>query len=260
MTETKAVAVEQPAQLAVTPSATRSVLQQAITAGAPVDVIERLIGLVEREDAKDAKRAFESAFLAAKQQLDGVKITKRGTITYEGKPGKQGGSIKFMRYDDIADVVKPILAEHGLTASYSYEYIATPPKVVCVLTLRHSGGHSEQFHGAPLPMIDGSGGKSDVQGVGSTMTYGRRYAIQASFDIVAEGEDTDGSGKAAIIQEAALLELDDMLAECENKEAGAKARAMAWVTKEFRVAGLSELTADQGGRVKSMLAKKLGGK
>jgi len=59
--------------------------------------------------------------------------------------------------------------------------------------LKHlPGGHYEDsFMPAPL---DKTGGKSDVQAVGSTNSYLRRYVACNIFNIVVVGDDDDGTG------------------------------------------------------------------
>jgi hypothetical protein len=59
--------------------------------------------------------------------------------------------------------------------------------------LKHlPGGHYEDsFMPAPL---DTTGGKSDVQAVGSTNSFLRRYVACNIFNIVVVGDDDDGTG------------------------------------------------------------------
>lgn len=194
--------------------------------------------------ADEKREEWTRAFVAAKMELDGVKIQKNGAITYEAKPGKAASTIKFLRYDDLAESVKPILRKYNLVAAYDYETSQTPPKTICVLKLMHVNGHTESFRSAPLPMVDEGGGKNATQGAGSVMTYGRRYAIQAAFDIVAEGEDDDGNmgrNQPQPISENECRNLEDVLQELDNREPGAKKRFMSWIEKQFKCSSLGEL-------------------
>jgi hypothetical protein len=59
----------------------------------------------------------------------------------------------------------------------------------------------------PAP-LDTSGGKSTVQGVGSTNSHLRRYIACNIFNIVVAGDDDDGNGGTIDeTQTTALLEL-----------------------------------------------------
>jgi hypothetical protein len=74
--------------------------------------------------------------------------------------------------------------------------------------LKHlPGGHFEDsFMPAPL---DTSGGKSTVQGVGSTNSYLRRYIACNIFNIVIVGDDDDGNG--GTIDEAQTTTIVDLI-------------------------------------------------
>jgi hypothetical protein len=74
--------------------------------------------------------------------------------------------------------------------------------------LKHlpSGHFEDSFMLAPL---DTSGGKSTVQGVGSTNSYLRRYIACNIFNIVVVGEDDDGNG--GTIDEAQTTTLLDLI-------------------------------------------------
>jgi hypothetical protein len=73
--------------------------------------------------------------------------------------------------------------------------------------LKHlPGGHYEDsFMPAPL---DTTGGKSDVQAVGSTNSFLRRYVACNIFNIVVVGDDDDGTGGTIDeVQTKAILDL-----------------------------------------------------
>jgi len=226
--ETTALASRQPTML-------ETVMQAIATKGLTPEVARQYLELGRELEADQAKREWAMAFRAAKDELDGVKLTKNGRITYEGKPGKQGSTIKFLEYDDIAEAVKPILRKNGLTASYTYRYESTPPKTICVMKLLHASGHFENFESVPLPMIDQSGGKTDVQGAGSVMTYGRRYVVQGAFDIVATGQDNDGSGQGlpVVITEQQAMALDDRVAACAERDSKFPVAFERWLKAEY---------------------------
>jgi hypothetical protein len=218
--------------------------------------LEKFLQIGRELESDKAKKEWAVAFRAAKDDLDGVSLKKNGKIVYAGKNGAPDSTIHFLKYDDIADAVKPILRKHGLTASYTYEHEATPPKTICVMTLLHSGGHSQQFRSVPLPMVDSGGGKSDIQGAGSVMTYGRRYAIQAAFDIVAEGQDNDGSGQREQpkpVTDEQIETIENIVRACDEKNPGFKQLFANWMAKEFRVSSPAQLM--QGQQLKAVMLK-----
>ena len=97
-------------------------------------------------------------------------------------------------------------------------------KVIITGTLAHRDGHSITDE-IPLS-IDSSGAKNNVQGVGSTISYGKRYLVGMLLNLVFEGEDDDGhraGAKQITVEHAA--ELKALL-----QETGADVKQfLAWV-------------------------------
>jgi hypothetical protein len=97
------------------------------------------------------------------------------------------------KYADLAEVlntVRPVLAKHGLSVAqfpgYSHEH-----KVVAVETvlMHKSGQYLSGTVAAPVT-------KPDAQGVGSAITYCRRYSLAAVVGIAQEDDDgNEASGR-----------------------------------------------------------------
>ncbi len=156
-------------------------------------VLHSMLDLQERVMAREAEAEYTRDMIALKEELP--KITKTGRIVYAAKPGQQATSIPYARYEDISKIIKPLLSKYGFSLSFTSDIFPNPPKLLVHLTIKHRGGHSEKFSSMPLPVIDSSGGKTDVQGAGSSFAYGKRYVLTGALDIVTEGEDDDGSGQ-----------------------------------------------------------------
>jgi hypothetical protein len=77
-------------------------------------------------------------------------------------------------------------------------------KVTCKLT--HKQGHSEEVTlEAPL---DTSGGKNNIQAMGSSVSYLERYTLLAITGLATKEQDDDGAstGQAALAPDPALLQ------------------------------------------------------
>ena len=89
-------------------------------------------------------------------------------------------------YADLHAVIKssfPFLTKHGLSISQGNEII---PKAVCVTTtLMHSSGQWIRSK-VKLPLA-----KVDAQGVGSAITYGRRYGLSSMVGIAQYDDDAN---------------------------------------------------------------------
>ena len=84
----------------------RSLLERAISSGAGVDVIERLMDMQERWEATQARKAFNAAIAAFKKSPPA--ILKNVEVGY----GKT--SYKHEDLSEVLAAVDPALAEHGL--------------------------------------------------------------------------------------------------------------------------------------------------
>lgn len=147
-----------------------------------VDKLERLLALYERITDRTAKAAYNAALALMQPQLP--VITERGEIK------NNAGAVQstYAKWEDINDAIKPILASHGFGLSFRTGRAEGGITVTGVLS--HSAGHSEETT-ITLP-IDASGSKNNVQGVGSSTSYGKRYTAGALLNLTSRGEDDDG--------------------------------------------------------------------
>lgn len=153
-----------------------------------VTKLEALLRMQREIVADDSKAQFNRDFMALSAVLPRIK--KNGTLEY---PDKKTGKIipvsKYAKWEDIDKAIRPLLESHGFALSFSTEPRQGGGLIVRAI-LRHRAGHSTE---TPIPIpLDTSGGKNDIQGYGSALSYGKRYAATAALNIIAEGEDDDG--------------------------------------------------------------------
>src|SRR5215472_7136598 len=137
---------------------------------AGVEKLERAMAMYERLKAKEAELAYNAAKSRMLKKLVGIKIVKNRSVLCEVENGKaQKGTYEAFKYAPLEEIdkhLRPLLAEEDMDLSYSDEP-GESGGIVIRGRLKHlPGGHYEDsFMPAPL---DTSGGKSDVQAVGST--------------------------------------------------------------------------------------------
>jgi hypothetical protein len=171
--------------------------------GFSVDKVKELMEMRQRSIMWEAEREFKAAFARLQPQLP--RIVKEGKITFNG------ASQPYARYEDIDKAIRPLLSEEGFSVSFTFESGDTA--TVCRCKLAHRAGHSETTSTPPLPW-DKSGSKNNVQAVGSTMAYAKRYALCNALNIVTVGQDNDGHG-AAYIDEEQVMKLNDLIQDCQ---------------------------------------------
>lgn len=153
-----------------------------------VDKLERLMAMYERITALGAKAQFDAALAAMQPELP--VINERGRIEIKKKDTEQViQSTKYALWEDINEAISPILDRHGFALSFRTG-VASDGKLTVTGILSHAGGHREETT-LFLPH-DSTGSKNAVQAVGSTTSYGKRYAAMALLNITSRGEDDDG--------------------------------------------------------------------
>jgi hypothetical protein len=168
----------------------------ALDQRADVEKLEHMMAMYERLKAKEAELAYNAAKGRILKKLAGIKIVKNRSVLYESDNGKpQKGACEAFKYAPLEEIdrhLRPLLAEEDMDLSYSDE----PREGDDILLrgrLKHlpSGYYEDSFMLAPL---DTTGGKSNVQGVGSTNSFLRRYVACNIFNIVVVADDDDGTG------------------------------------------------------------------
>jgi len=96
------------------------------------------------------------------------------------------GGYRYATLDQLVGMLRPILTTNGLMVSQ--ELVSLDGGVGTVTRVLHVSG--EWIETEPLAMsVQDRKGMTLAQAVGSTFTYGRRYALQALFGIAAEADD-----------------------------------------------------------------------
>lgn len=223
-----------------------------------VDKMRALLDF-KRELQKDqAELAFNQAF--AKLMLKLPRIKKDGSVEYpvdKNRPdGPKRKAFDFATYEGIDEVIRPLLQEYGFYLSFTSE-----PRqgdgggAVVVGTLSHVEGHSRT---AKIGLaLDASGGKNNIQGMGSTFSYGKRYTTCALLNIVTEGQDDDGvQGGMRYVTEETAKQIERLIADTKTVE-------LDFCHQFFGVTEVRNIPFDAGTAALNMLqAKKarIGGK
>lgn len=153
-------------------------IERAVSSGAGIDTIEKLMGLQERWEANQARKAFDAAVADAKAEIKPVARNAKGH-----------NEKRYADFAAIALAVDPILSKHGL----SYRFRSSQAErinVTCVLS--HKLGHSEETTLSGPP--DNTGNKNAIQAIGSTLTYLQRYSLMQALGLAASNDD---DGRAA---------------------------------------------------------------
>lgn len=172
-----------------------------------MEKLERLMALQERMEAKTALEAFNSAF--AEMQCEMPSVEKRTENTHTKK--------MYADLDDINYAVRSVMAKFGFGVSFK---IVNHEKGVSITgILMHKAGHREET--TMLLPLDIGAGRSAVQSVGSTTTYGKRYVMCALLNITS-GDDNDNDGNEdpkpePMVTPAQVKQIEALLDKCAER-------------------------------------------
>lgn len=172
--------------------------------------LEKLLTMYERIMARNAEMAFNAAF--ADMQSEMPVIQENGAIVI-----REAVQSRYAKFEDINDTVKPILKSHGFAVTFKTKTVEEGITVTAILM--HKDGHREETE--MTLHADTSGNKNAVQGVGSSVSYAKRYGLIALLNITTRGEDDDGqAGGARVITEDQQATLQALIDEVKQSKDG----------------------------------------
>lgn len=115
-------------------------------------------------------------------------VVKNKTATIPGRDGRTGHSYGYADLAAVWDSCRELLKAQGMVINHSTEPTTGNSAVVVTATLWHTSG---QWMSASITVTPA---QMTPQGVGSALTYGRRYTTAALVGIVV---DDDDDGKRA---------------------------------------------------------------
>ncbi|WAJ27580.1 ERF family protein [Antarcticirhabdus aurantiaca] len=200
-------------------------LHSAVSSGANIETLEKLLNLQERWEKNQARKAFDNAM--ASLTANPPEILKNREVDYTSNKGRTN-----YRHEDLAGVTRalsPAMGPLGLSFRWRTDTSQNGTvAVTCIIS--HRDGHSEETTLSAAP--DQSGGKNSIQAIGSAVTYLQRYTLKAALGIAASDDDDGrafnqqppaGSGAApnrpSTITEAQVGELRDLIREVGANEA-----------------------------------------
>jgi hypothetical protein len=209
-----------------------------------IDRIERMYAMYERAAARNSRAAYDMALADMQPELP--VIDKTASIQHGDKL-----IAKYARWEDIAVPVTKVLAKFGF--SLSFKVAQEDNRVVVTAILAHREGHREETS-FPFP-IDSGGAKSPIQAIGSSISYGKRYAAGLLLNIITKGEDDDAK--------AAGMDADKTITDKQADEIRTLLTVKRIPIETFlnymHAESISDIPAKDYDRAKTAIAKSKGG-
>ncbi len=169
----------------------------------PLTTIEMLTSAAQKSGTAEAVQLFELLERAEKRQAEKDFIAAFARLKFPPiAKSKKGHTSKYAAFDDIQEVIDPILAAEGFTLTYSSGAANAKGEIPTFGLLSHSGGHSQR--GEIWLPSDGVATKSGgmnmnaLQAVGSSTSYGQRYVAKMMLNLRFVGSDDDGNATSQI--------------------------------------------------------------
>jgi hypothetical protein len=179
-TETKAVIPEGGY------SETGALMQIAISNGAGIETLERLIALKNQEEDRAAQKEFNYHFAEMQKELVPVLKTKEGNKTTAGEV-----TFKYAPIEDCQKENDPIIAKHGFSYKWTKEELENGNLRVRIHISGWGWTDSATFHDVPPNPKNSL--QSLIQAEAVRTGYGKRYSYVDGFGITVAGEDIHDS-------------------------------------------------------------------
>ena len=210
-----------------------------------IEVFDRLLAARRSEEDRAAMRAFNVAMSEAKGEISPVLKTR--DVDYPSK--REGGARTKYRYESFADVAKvvdPVFARHGLSYRFRISQKVDLVTVTCIVS--HADGYSEETAPLETKVDAGSTGMSMVQALGSALTYLQRYSLRAAIGLAA-GVDDDGRGAGGTSPRIVSEQADELRKLFDETN-----RSPAGTLNLLGVNEIDEMNVDQFMRVRAALS------
>ncbi|MEM9762122.1 MAG: ERF family protein [Pseudomonadota bacterium] len=221
----------------------------AMTPGANVEAMDRLLAMHERMEAKGAQQAFTAALPAMLADLPQIE-----------KMGK-ADRYKFAKWEHVQASITPVLSAHGFSFN-AYPETAQENGVIWVTvraTLSHASGHAE--HASIRLRCEGPKGTNEAQAFGSTTSYARRYLAGMMLNLAFSDVNADDDGRGGArnkgdapkgpINEQQFRDLRDLL-EAAQMDEDTFLNGKAPTLPELPAADYAEAKAFLQGRIAQM--------
>ena len=157
-------------------------ISKALDSKTAVGVMERLLAMLVKEEARLAKKEYDSAMAAFQSSCPTIIKTK------EVKTNSGIVAYRYAPIEAIISQVKTVIEQNGFSYSFKQELKEAGVKVYCVV--KHIAGHTEEYS-MEVPLGTKTNIMSESQVVAAASTFAKRYAFTNAFGILTADEDND---------------------------------------------------------------------
>ena len=176
-----------------------------VSSDVDLEKMEKIMQMADRHEEKIAFKAYNRDMALMQGEIPPIEFNSQIKVSGQVRSN-------YTNYEGIMKVVQPILSKFGFSVSFNPVSKDNLLTVDCMIS--HRDGHIETSS-LSLP-FDTSGSKNNVQAIGSSMSYAKRYALCLKLNIATGGEDNDGN-TSPDDNTRSLEELTTMTKNANNK-------------------------------------------
>ncbi len=172
--------------------------------------IAQLMELQERAERREAERQFGNALREAQSEMAPIWRNRKNPAT----------NSTFADLEAVDAVARPVYTKHGFALTFTSKPAEKGYATVCC-TVMHSGGFAKDYElTGELDTAGPKGGatKTGIQGLGSSVSYLRRYLEAMIWNLIFS-DDKDGNSAGWFIDERQVNRILDMLIVTQSNEA-----------------------------------------
>lgn len=255
MSEATEVVERDPRPIAARPANNAATLMQVIENAAlnpnvDVEKMERLMGMAERAQDREAERAFNAAMVRAQSAMQPIRKTRQNSHTKTW-------------YADLAQIaiqVNDIFTNEGFALVFSEGETPVENNVRVVCDIMHNEGHTVQ-RWADVPIsttgTDGKRNMTDTHGKGSGFSYGRRYLTVMIGNIPTP--DNDGNTASPVAEKLCITQPQLRTLRNMLEDNDLEVEFLSWIDKERGITRLEDIPREWFADINSMIRERVKG-
>ena len=197
-----------------------TLIDKAIEKDIDVDKFAKLVDIVKMLENEKAKRDFYEALSNFQGEVPPIKKLSRADMGY-GRP-----KYNYAEFGEIVTTIQEPLKKHGLSYHFEIGNESTIIKgekgedvivefVSVTCTVAHKSGYEKTT--TMIVQKDAGAGKNNVQAVGSTITYLKRYTLLALLGIGTADPDDDAQATINVDKKQKIEGKDKIIEQIKNE-------------------------------------------
>ncbi len=178
------------------PPSLMNIIARALHDGTDIDKLDRLLQMQRELIADERRLAFNAAMAACQAEMEPVARNAYNPQTQS----------RYAALPAIDRAIRPVYTRHGFALTFGTGTPSTPGYINVTCRVSHSAGHVEEYQLEGHPDTTGTRGqvnKTELHGLGSTISYLRRYLTVLVFNIAILTDDDDGNAGGGRIRNVA---------------------------------------------------------